>query len=292
VTLEVSVRSGGVAIDSRSAVADANGRFVIPNVPPGDYVAKGSDGFGSTIQFGMQYVTVIDGDPAPVRIALSAGATLEGRIVIDGLEPNVAGLGVSLSPAESDYAAFGRGMPTMWARQADNRFRATRVTGPNRLTITETPACEGCYLKSALVNGTDAADRPFDFGVGGVYRDVEVVVSDAGAAVEARATDGSNGSVTSFWLVVFPTARELWYERSRHLKAQRSRGDAAARVSGLPPGDYYVAAVNRFEPRVFGDLSDPDVLEELSRGAQTVTLNQRDQRAVTLRLVRRQGNQP
>ena len=99
VTLEVSVRSGGVAIDSRSAVADANGRFVIPNVPPGDYVAKASDGFGSTTQFGMQYVTVIDGDPAPVRIALSGGATLEGRLVIDGVsEPNIAGLGVSLSP--------------------------------------------------------------------------------------------------------------------------------------------------------------------------------------------------
>ena len=93
------------------------------------------------------------------------------------------------------------------------------------LTITETPACEGCYLKSALVNGTDAADRPLRVRCrGGVYRDVEIVVSDAGAAVEARATDGSNGTVTSFSLVVFSTARELWFPGSRHLKTRASPG--------------------------------------------------------------------
>ena len=295
VTLEVSGRSGGVAIDSRSAVADANGRFVIPNVPPGDYVAKASDGFGSTTQFGMQYVTVIDGDPAPLRIVLSGGATLEGRIAIDGVsEPNIAGLGVSVSPVESDYAPSGRRMPTMWARQADNTFRATGVTGPNRLNITETPACESCYLKSALVNGTDAADRAFEFGVaGGVYRDVEIVVSDAGAAVEARAIDSSNETATSFTLVVFSTARELWYPQSRHLKTKRSGGDGAARVTGLPPGDYYVAAVNRFQSGPLGgELSDPDILYQLAQGARQVTLNERDRRTLTLRLVRRQGNQP
>ena len=84
--------------------------------------------------------------------------------------------------------------------------------GPSRLTITETPACEGCYLKSALVNGTDAADRPFDFGLtGGVYRDVEMVVSDAGAAIEGRATNERNAGVTAFSVVVFSTSRDLWY---------------------------------------------------------------------------------
>ena len=122
--------------------------------------------------------------------------------------------------------------------------------------------------------------------------DGRIVVSDAGAAVEARATDGSNGTVTSFWLVAFSTARELWYQGSRHLKAQRTRGDGAARVTGLPPGDYYVAAVNRFESMLFGGLSDPDVLEEPTRGAQQVTLNERDRRTLTPRLTRRPDSQP
>ncbi len=92
----------------------------------------------------------------------------------------------------------------------------------------------------------DAADRPFDFGLtGGAYRDVEIVVSDAGAAIEARATDARNAAVTAFSLVVFPTSRDLWFPDSRHLKTRRSGPDGTARVTGLPPGDYYVAAVNR-----------------------------------------------
>jgi hypothetical protein len=129
----------------------------------------------------------------------------------------------------------------------------------------------------------DAADRPFDFGLtGGVYRDVELVVSDAGAAIEARATDARHAAVTAFSLVVFPTSRDLWFPDSRHLKASLSGQVGSARVTGLPPGDYYVAAVDRFQ--LFpsgGELSDPDVLEQLSRGVLQVSLNERERRTLT-----------
>ena len=43
---------------------------------------------------------------------------------------------------------------------------------------------------------------------------------------------------------------------------------------------------------LFGGLSDPDVLEELTRGAQQVTLNERDRRTLTPRLTRRPDSQP
>ena len=119
------------------------------------------------------------------------------------------------------------------------------------------------------------------------------VVSDAGAAIEARATDARNAAVTAFSLVVFPTSRDLWFPDSRHLKASLSGQIGSARVTGLPPGDYYVAAVNRFQ--LFpsgGELSDPDVLEQLSREAEPITLKEREHRTLTLRLTRRPDSQP
>ena len=140
----------------------------------------------------------------------------------------------------------------------------------------------------------DAADRPFDFGVkGGVYRDVEIVVSDAGAAIESRAINDRNAGVSAFSLVVFPTSRDLWYPRSRYMKTRRSGPDGTVRLTGLPPGDYYVAAVTDYQISPFGgELDDPDVLEQLSARARQVTLTEREHRTLTLRLTRRPDSQP
>ena len=162
------------------------------------------------------------------------------------------------------------------------------------MTITETPACEGCYLKSALVNGTDAADRPFDFGLtGGVYRDVEMVVSDAGAAIEGRATDERNAALqpSRSWSSRCPAT--LWYRfplpedaavrAGRH--GSRDRPATAATTTSLRSSGF------QFSP-FGGELDDPDVLEPLSARAQRVTLIERERRTLTLRLTRRPDSQP
>jgi hypothetical protein len=290
VTLAASARSGVVSIDTRSVSTDASGEFQVRNVPPGDYVLKASDPEKLAASYGMEYVTVVDREPSPARLVLTKGATLEGRLVVDALaSANVAGLGVSVTSADADYTPVLGRQPVMWARQTDGTFRATGLFGPSRLTITEMPACEDCYLRSALVNGVDAADRPYDFGLGGgTYRNVELVVSDAGASVEGRATDESGGALTAFTLVVFPTSRDLWYARSRYVKMRRSSPDGSNRVTGLPPGDYYVVATTAADPLVLtGFVDDPDMLEQLAPRARQVTLNERDRLRLTLPIVGR-----
>lgn len=292
VLLVVSARSGGIPIDSRMASTDANGGFVIRNVPPGDYVVKapGSMAVSSPSggrQFGMQYVSVVDVDPPPVNLVLRRGATIEGRLIVDG-EPgtNTAGLGVSIAPADADYASSTALPLTIWALE-DGKFRASGITGPGRLTITPTPACGGCYLKSALVNGMDAADRPFDFGLREeVFRDVEIVVSDAGASLTGRAIDTRRAPIMAYSVVVFSTNPDLWYSRTRHVKRAVSGADGVYRVTGLPPGDYFVAALHRIAPAPAGETS-PELLEQLATQAQRVTLNERDLETLNLRLIRR-----
>jgi hypothetical protein len=71
-------------------------------VPRGDYVAKVARPGGA--YFGMQYVTVVDGDPPPVRVTAAGAATLEGRIVIEG-PPDlyIAGRTVSFAPGSSGW---------------------------------------------------------------------------------------------------------------------------------------------------------------------------------------------
>jgi hypothetical protein len=56
-------------------------------------------------------------------------------------------------------------------------------------------------------------------------------------------------------------------------------------VSALPPGDYWVVAVDRLEP---GELQDAEVLETLARSAQRITLYERQRLVRDLTLVQRE----
>jgi hypothetical protein len=287
VTVAPSTRSGALPTESWSVETDAAGTFIVRNVPRGEHVVKAAQADGAR-HFGMQYVTVATGDPPPVRLMLTAGATVEGRVILEGAsDVNIAGFTISVAPATSDLALPFGGMLTMFAREDDGTFRVTGARGPNRIVIGGTPACEDCYLKSAYINGTDAVDRPFDFGLnGGVYRDVEVTVSDAAATLEGHVVDARDTRAAAYTVAVFPADRTLWFSRSRYIKTGRSQADASFRVTGLPPGDYVVAAVNRLEFGQ-GELADVEMLEQLAARGQRVTVAERDRKTLSLRLIRR-----
>jgi protocatechuate 3,4-dioxygenase beta subunit len=279
-----SARAGALSAESWTAATDATGAFTVRHVPRGEHVVKAAaDG---ARHFGMQYVTVGTADPPPVRVTLTPGATLEGRVIVEGApDLNMAGFTISVAPATSDFAPPSAGMLTMFARQDDGTFRVTGARGPSRIVIGGMPACDGCYLKSAYINGTDAVDRPFDFGLnGGVYRDVELTVSDGAAMLEGQAVDERDAR--AYTVAVFPVDRTLWFSRSRYIKTGRSQADGSFRVTGLPPGDYLVAAVNRLEFGL-GELADVEMLEQLAAGGQRVTLAERDRKTLSLRLIRR-----
>jgi protocatechuate 3,4-dioxygenase beta subunit len=293
VDVSVSGRSGAFSIDASSVPIDASGRFVMRNVLPNtDYVVKA---FGpKRRQFGMQYVTTGADDPPSVTVTVFEGATVGGSLTLEGADsPDGRGIVVTAVPTDSDFSYSLPGFATGFASSPlstveGGRFELLRVTGPTRFLVTA-PSCEGCYVRSVLVNGANATDTPFDFGLTGVHRGVEVVVSDAGAAVEGRASDERDTPASGYWVVLFPTSRDLWYARSPHVKAEPSAMGGPFRVTGLAPGEYFVVAVDRVEPPspLGGELTDPEVLEQLAQRAERVTLAERDRRRVNLRLIRR-----
>jgi hypothetical protein len=293
VSIEVSGRSGAFSLDAWSAPIDAGGRFVVRNVlPNGDYVVKGLG--QNRRQFGVQYVAVGDDDPPPVTVTVFEGATVDGSVIVEGTDsPDSRGITVTAVPTDSEFSPGLAGFGAGFAREASStleggRFHIVGATGPTRLLVT-TPSCEGCYLRSVLVNGANVTDTPFDVGLNGVQRNVEIVVSDAGAAVEGHATAERDTPVAAYRAVVFPTSRDLWYARSPHVKARQSTQDGSFRVTGLAPGEYFVVAVNRVEAinPFGGELTDPEVLEQFAQRAERVTLSERDRRTVNLRLIRR-----
>lgn len=288
VSLSASRRSGAVLVDSRSVQTDRSGAFVFRNVARGDYVLKAS----TSTQFGMQYVTLVDADTAPVTLTLTEGASVEGRLVTEAApETNLAGLTVSFLPADADFTPVGGFRRPLYGREPEGTFRMTGLVGPARITVPAIRSCDSCYLKAARVNGMDAVDTPFDFGLeSGVYRGVEVVVSDAGAAIEGRVTDdgGTPVSQLAFSVVAIPASEALRYPSSRYLKMGRASTDGSFRIAGLPPGEYLVGAVRRIEALInIVPTSDPDALELVSARGQRVTVVERERRTLDLRLIPR-----
>jgi hypothetical protein len=101
VQLLVSQQSGADAREPMEARTTADGGFVVPNVPPGDYVVHAirPSGLGLRTEVGSAYVSVTRGDPPPVTISTSDGSDLKGRLVIDDPERRpLTGLSLTAFP--------------------------------------------------------------------------------------------------------------------------------------------------------------------------------------------------
>jgi hypothetical protein len=84
-------------------------------------------------------------------------------------------------------------------------------------------------------------------------------------------------------VIAFSIDREGWFDGSRHIKRVPLAPNGSFDVTGLPPGEYFVAAVT-VSP---SDLQEPDALESLVPRAARVTAREGAVSEVTLRLIRR-----
>ena len=285
VSLGVSHRSGSVAPEPRVVQVGPEGAFEIADVPPGDYVVQvqAEPGPGPRAEFGAEYIIVGESDPPPMTIKTSVGATLEGRFVSEGRSTlPMRAQSIHAAPMDIDRGPPGGRGPQGLAVHDDGRFYLTGLFGSMRLTY---PVQPGWYVKSVTVGGLDVTDRPFDFGYSEeVFADAEVVLSSAGARIAGSLTDVPGRRATAFTVVAFSTDRANWFAGSRYLKRAPSSSDGSFEVSSLPPGEYFVAAVDTLGP---GDWQASNNLEALVQGAARVTAREGAVSAVALRLIRR-----
>ncbi len=196
------------------------------------------------------------------------------------------GVGLMAVSVDSDSRLLLDAYATGFALLSDNTFEYRGVFGSNFLAARVSKPT--WYLKSITYRGQDLTDSAFDFGASGTFRDIEVVVSGAGAVLGGRVSDERAAPVRDYTVAVFPTDRSKWTFLSRWLKASRSSPDGAFRLTGLVPGDYWVAAVDRLDGNdVAGDLQSPDILDALASRAVRITLGEGQAQTVALRLIRR-----
>jgi hypothetical protein len=278
-------RAPGVAQQPRQSLAGPNGEFAFNDVRPGDYVVHATTGTGpSGPEFAALPITLGDTDPPPVLLRSAPGSRVSGRLVLEG-SPDAVLWGYSSTVVPMDLALSATASATRsGAFSTGETFILSGLGGTARLVFT-TPD-DKWFLKSILLDGADIADRPFEFGVGGrAYTDVEVVFSPNVASIEGRVTDERGLPVPHHAVIVFGAERATWFAGSRWAKMARGQSDGTFKVTALPPGDYFVAAVDRLEES--GEWQDPDFLQTMASSAVRVTLGERQAQTTTLRIIRR-----
>ena len=263
----------GVATAPQTATMNGPS-FTFEHVVPGSYVIHAiqrREDSGRLVQeYGRRFVEIIDSDNTGLQLTTFKGASITGRITFEGDRTADSGSSVrfDIVSADPDFAPPpGQFVPWTVRSLPGGYFQIDGLSGPVRFTSSAAP---GWFLKSVDLNGRNAADEPVTFGAGTDSRgQVNVVFSSAGAEISGRVVNGRNEPVGTYVVIALPVDRNRWYNGSRFIKLAHPDEEARFSLGMLPPGNYWVAAVDALPDE---SLEDPDLLERLSTIGRRTTL--------------------
>jgi hypothetical protein len=261
---------------------------------PGEYmlIAEAASGLQNTRDrtgfdlTGTARVHLAPGAREAVTVVVGRNATASGRIVFEGdRSPPPAASGGSVPMFAPKGHTCRYGPPTV---ASDWSFTIDGLAGTCR-ALPVAPLSARWVLKSVIVDGRDVLDDTLWFEPGRHYENVRIVMTDRRSHVRVRVREADGTPTGEYAAVAFPVQRERWRTPERYIRAAAplppsflgtpdpsgtgGEPGRSLRFIGLPPGDYYLIAVDDIEYSATGDLA---VLATLARYATRVTIPERD----------------
>jgi hypothetical protein len=120
-----------------------------------------------------------------------------------------------------------------------------------------------------MADGKDTLDFPLEVKPGENLSNVNVEFTDKFTDLKGT-IQGQTGQPTSdFTVIIFPSDQRYWIPLGRRVRSVRPSTDGKFSVTGLPAGDYRIAAVTDVEP---GGWNDPAFLQQLMNASLSVRL--------------------
>jgi hypothetical protein len=299
-------------VGGRSGPLQADGTFGICEVPPGDYYVAaslyrggGTPGAPPASEGGYAPVTV-NGDDVHVDVQTNQGATISGRVVIEGNAAPSAGpasaaparLSVSVRPAQ--MSSFG-GMPGSSRSATVDEIGSFELIGV-RGAILLTASINGpaAVLKSVQRGSEDITTTPLDLVGTERIGDVTIVLTRDLGRLEGTVTNSRGEPVPEATIVVFSEDLKRGTDGSPFTRVARSgqappvaapgatasasttRGPGQYQLPTLVPGRYLAVAFDAGgEPL---PLLEGAFLEKLRSLATAVTIAPNDATKLDLTL--------
>ena len=260
-----------------------DGTFRISNVPPGQYTVRARSqarrgGRGRSPVFASERITVAGQEVTDLVLVLSPGATISGALSFNTTsvaEPtDLTRIRVTTSSLRPD--PFG-GNANARVRE-DGSFELSNVPGGPRLLRASGVPPEWT-LRAVYLNGDDVIDTPLDFGGVRNVEDVTLVLTDRVSELSGLVLDEDGDIRTDLTVIAFPIDSSLWLPLARQIRASRPDQNARYQIRGLPPGDYWLVAVDVVQD---GEWYDPRFLQRVRSGAARVTIREGDVTSLNL----------
>jgi hypothetical protein len=206
-------------------------------------------------------------DVTNLQLSFQRGATVSGRVEINGTG-SAAGLRLGLTSIGAISGSASA--PAAESLQPDGTFAFAGVA-PGRYRLAATGAVN-LTLRSAMLGEVDMLDGSFDVAPREDVSGLRVVLTSQPTQLSGTLLDGLGRPAPEYAVIVFSTDRAHWTTAPRRMTGLvklDSRG--SYRISGLPPGTYYLSAVTDAEP---SELVDPSFLEQLAAASLTFTLKE------------------
>jgi protocatechuate 3,4-dioxygenase beta subunit len=254
---------------SRPNYDAATGTFDLRDVAPGSYYVRASvsdpnaplpqsmagrpmnevlaAAFSSALSAQTE-VEVTGSDVDGVTLALSGGASIPGRLTLEGQDlsslPSFDRMRVMLRP--TTVGGFGNRQP-LQTIGADGSFEIDNVVaGEYRVTVMPLPP--NVYVKEARLQGADVLNQTL-LVTGPVSGSLEVVLSPKAAQVTGTILDVRSQPVPGVQAVLIPDRSQ----RTDLYKTAVADQNGHFTMKGVPPGDYKVFAWEAIEPFAYFD---------------------------------------
>lgn len=273
------VTAGSVRLRARGAITGieagqtwlgGDGSFRLPSVPPGRYTlvvepivatTTASDRQGTPVtEVGIADVDVASDPLSDLVVRTDPGASLRGRLIIDGDAALLAGRSVFVVASLIDPHTPVRGVERARVRD-DLSFELRGIRGPVLLRIAGVP--DGWWTRAVRIAGADGTDGVDPGGAASVDR-VELVVSTRPTGVRGRVMRAT-GALADAVVLLFTRDERRWQQSmtAAGIMLVRPDEDGTFRTATVRPGPYYAIALDATEVKS-DDLGDPDYLRELA----------------------------
>lgn len=261
---------------SAPAMTGADGAFQMLGLAPGTYnlMLRPRGSLGPEAEFATVRLTVGATDIDGLTLVTAPGAIARGVITTDeGSAPTVLPEQVSLMArpvSPEPMPMFGNTVVHPdWTFEISGLSDTRIITG----SVAQNP---DWAVKSVYHNGQDVTDIPIEFTPGHTIEGLTVVLTRKLTELSGQILGERNAPDTDATVIAFSQEPDRWTFASRYVRTARPNQDGRYTLRGLPPGDYYLAAVKEAEP---GQFQDPEFLESLRPEALGVSLGEGESKA-------------